>query len=77
MQIEIKQQIDSRVKLILELEGQGIPIDWKQLTLQIYNTVMAEEKEESTDITSDIEMIEAERLRTPVTTPVTLENTDG
>ena len=77
MQIEIKQKIDSRVKLILELEGQGIPIDWKQLTLQIYNTVMAEEKEESTDITSDIEMIEAERLRTPVTTPVTLENTDG
>ena len=61
MQIEIKQQIDSRVKLILELEGQGIPIDWKQLTLQIYNTLMAEEKEEST----------------PVTTPVTLENTDG
>ena len=46
MQIEIKQQIDSRVKLILELEGQGIPIDWKQLTLQIYHTVMAEEKEE-------------------------------
>ena len=61
MQIEIKQQIDSRVKLILELESQGIPIDWKQLTLQIYNTSMAEEKEEST----------------PVTTPVTLENTDG
>lgn len=53
MQIEIKQQIDSRVKLILELEGQGIPIDWKQLTLQIYNTVMAEEKEEeeSTPVT--------------------------
>ena len=46
MQIEIKQQIDSRVKLILELESQGIPIDWKQLTLQIYNTIMAEEKEE-------------------------------
>jgi len=46
MQIEIKQQIDSRVKLILELESQGIPIDWKQLTLQIYNTVMVEEKEE-------------------------------
>jgi|TARA_R110001592_G_scaffold33515_6_gene116058 hypothetical protein len=46
MQIEIKQQIDSRVKLILELESQGIPIDWKQLTLQIYNTVMAQEKEE-------------------------------
>jgi hypothetical protein len=46
MRIEIKQQIDSRVKLILELESQGIPIDWKQLTLQIYNTVMVEEKEE-------------------------------
>jgi hypothetical protein len=50
MQIEIKQQIDSRVKLILELEGQGIPIDWKQLTLQIYNTVMAEEKDSSSRV---------------------------
>jgi hypothetical protein len=50
MQIEIKQQIDSRVKLILELESQGIPIDWKQLTLQIYNTVMAEEKDSSSRV---------------------------
>ena len=52
MQNEIKQKIDSRVKLVLELEGQGIPIDWKQLTLQIYNTLMAEE-EESRPVTRD------------------------
>lgn len=46
MQIEIKTAIDSRVKFILELEKQGIPIDWKQLTIQIYNTVMDEEEKE-------------------------------